>query len=77
MLRGTPQEYVAAACSYLAYAGCFHVDKRRGIVEHVIYVSLFPNWTGQRERRLVKIDGGILDLAWAASAKLPGSGGAT
>jgi hypothetical protein len=62
MLGGTAQEYVAAACSYLAYAGRFHVDEPRGIVEHVIDVSLFPNWTGQRERRLVKIDGDILDL---------------
>jgi hypothetical protein len=63
MLRGAPQEYVAAACSYIAYAGRFHVDERRGIVEHVIHLSLFPNWTGQSERRLVKIDGDILDLA--------------
>jgi hypothetical protein len=62
MLRGAPQEYVAAACSYLAYAGRFHVDECRGVVEHVIDVSLFPNWTGQRHQRLVKIDGDILDL---------------
>jgi hypothetical protein len=63
MLRGAPQEYVAAACSYIAYAGRFHVDECRGIVEHVIDVSLFPNWTGQHHRRLVKIDGDILGLA--------------
>src|SRR5690349_2312253 len=40
--------------------------------ESRIEVSLFPNWTGQRHRRLVKIDGDILDLAIKQPVRMGG-----
>ena len=62
MYRGTPDEYVAASISYLAYSGPYRVDEARGTVEHEMAVSLFPNWKGQRQVRIAKLDGGQLVL---------------
>jgi hypothetical protein len=39
-----------------------------------MFVSLFPNWTGQTQTRVVKIDGDILHLSTEAPIK---SGGKT
>jgi hypothetical protein len=57
MYRGTPDEYVAARISYLAYSGPYYVDEERRIVEHEMAVSLFPNWSGQRQVRVARLDG--------------------
>ena len=34
MYQGTPDDYVAARISYLAYSGRYYVDEARGTVEH-------------------------------------------
>jgi Lipocalin-like domain len=47
MYGGTPEEYVAAGISYLAYSGPYRVDEASRTVEHGMDVSLFPNWQGQ------------------------------
>jgi hypothetical protein len=62
MYKGAPDEYTAAGESYLAYSGPYHVDEARRTVEHGMAVSLFPNWTGDRQLRIVDLDGDILRL---------------
>jgi Lipocalin-like domain len=63
MYQGTSQEYVAAGSSYLAYSGPYYVDESALIVEHEMFVSLFPNWTGQRQVRIVMLHGNELHLS--------------
>jgi hypothetical protein len=63
MYRGTPEDYVAAGTSYLAYSGRYRVDEARRTVEHGMAVSLFPNWQGQRQLRIPELDGDTLVLA--------------
>ena len=62
MYRGTPDEYTAAGLSYLAYSGPYHVDETHRTVEHGMAVSAFPNWAGERQLRLVELDGDQLTL---------------
>jgi hypothetical protein len=63
MYRGTPEDYVAAGTSYLAYSGPYRVDEARRTVEHGMAVSLFPDWQGQRQLRIPELDGDTLVLA--------------
>jgi hypothetical protein len=63
MYRGTPEDYVAAGTSYLAYSGRYRVDEARRTIEHGMAVSLFPNWQGQRQLRIPALDGDTLVLA--------------
>jgi hypothetical protein len=62
MYNGKPEEYVAAGRSYLAYSGPYYVDEANKIVEHKMFVSLFPNWKGQRQARIVSLDDKELHL---------------
>lgn len=62
MNQGTPEEYIAAAKSYLAYSGPYRIDEKRHAVEHGMAISLFPNWTGDRQLRIVDLDGNVLRL---------------
>lgn len=73
MYRGTPREYVAAGKSYLAYSGPYYVDEVRRTVTHEMAVSLFPNWTGQRQVRIARLEGETLHLATAAPAIFDGT----
>jgi hypothetical protein len=73
MYRGAPDDYVAAGISYLAYSGPYHVDEARGVVEHEMAVSLFPNWKGERQVRIAKLDGDQLVLATDRSSLFAGS----
>lgn len=63
MYDGTPAEYAAAGRSYLAYSGPYHVDEARRRLEHEMFVSLFPNWEGQRQVRIVRLTGDELRLS--------------
>ncbi len=63
LYKGKPEEYVAAGLSYLAYSGPYYVDEANRIVEHEMFVSLFPNWKGQRQARIVKLDENELHLS--------------
>ncbi len=42
---------------YIAYSGPFHTDEEKQPLTHSMFVSLFPNWLGETQRRVVKIDG--------------------
>ena len=63
LLRGSPEEYVAAGSSYIAYSGRFFVDEAKRSLSHEMAVSFFPNWVGQRQVRLVEVDGERLQLS--------------
>lgn len=54
---GTEEEYREEASGYIAYSGPFHVDEEKRTLAHSMFVSLFPNWTGQTQPRVVKIEG--------------------
>jgi hypothetical protein len=64
--RGTDEEYKAEATTYLAYSGPFHVDEETRTLTHSMFVSLFPNWVGQTQPRVVSIENGILCLGTKA-----------
>jgi Lipocalin-like domain len=58
----TESEIATAAAGYLAYAGRFTVDESASVVEHHVNVSLFPNWIGDVQKRLVTLTGDELGL---------------
>lgn len=63
---GTAEEYEAEATSYIAYSGPFHVDETNQTLTHSMFVSLFPDWTGQTQPRVVHLDGDVLHLGTAS-----------
>jgi hypothetical protein len=64
--KGTPQEYEAEASTYIAYTGPFHVDEEQQTLTHSMFISLFPNWVGQTQPRVVRIEDGMLNLSTAS-----------
>jgi Lipocalin-like domain len=70
---GTPWEYTQAANRYIAYCGPFHVDELTGSLTHEMQISLFPNWLGQRQARLVQIEGDMLRLATSTPMSFGGA----
>jgi hypothetical protein len=73
LLRGSPEEYVAAGSSYVAYSGRFFVDEVKRSLSHEVAVSFFPNWLGQRQVRLVEVDGERLQLSTDAPQRFNGA----
>jgi hypothetical protein len=63
LLHATPEEYAAAGSSYIAYSGRFFVDEGNQLLSHEMAVSFFPNWFGQRQVRLVEVNGERLQLS--------------
>ncbi len=63
--RGTPEEIKEEALGYIAYSGPFHTDEEKQHLTHSMFVSLFPNWLGQTQPRIVKIEGDVLHLSSA------------
>jgi hypothetical protein len=63
ILRATPEEYAAAGSSYIAYSDRFFVDEGKKSLSHEMAVSFFPNWFGQRQVRLVEVNGEYLRLS--------------
>jgi hypothetical protein len=66
LLAGTPEELADTARHFLAYAGPYDVAVRDDDGEFVVYVSLdlssFPNWLGDRQERVAKLENGVLTL---------------
>jgi hypothetical protein len=73
MYRGTPDEYASAGTSYLAYSGPYRVDEVRRTVEHEMAISLFPNWAGERQLRVVEIEADELRLRTEQPSMFDGS----
>ena len=63
--KGTDEEYKQEASTYIAYSGPFHVDEEQKTLTHSMFVSLFPNWLGQTQPRVVRIEGDDLYLSTA------------
>ncbi len=61
ILGGTPGEKCAAIETYISYCGRYEVKGDR--VYHHIEVSLFPNWTGVTQERIVSLNGDTLRLS--------------
>jgi hypothetical protein len=60
MRCGTDSEMAAAFGTYLAYTGTYEIRGDRVI--HHIEASLFPNWTGTDQERLIALAGDRLTL---------------
>jgi hypothetical protein len=52
LLSGSPQERAQAAGTYVSYCGRY--DFRGDTVVHHVELSLFPNWVGVEQERLVE-----------------------
>ena len=63
--RGSDAEIKEEALGYIAYSGPFHTDEDKQTLTHSMFVSLFPNWLGQTQPRVVKIEGDMLHLSSA------------
>jgi len=63
--RGSDEEIKEEALGYIAYSGPFHTDEEKQALTHSMFVSLFPNWLGQTQPRVVKIEGDMLHLSTA------------
>lgn len=55
---GSTEQTVAAARSFLAYAGHYTVDEARGTVSQQVEQCLIPNWVGDLHTRHVTLEGG-------------------
>ena len=58
---GSVEEKIEAFNGYISYSGRFEVSG--DVVTHVIEVSLFPNWIGERQERFFEFDGDRLTLS--------------
>jgi hypothetical protein len=61
--RGSDEEVKQEALGYIAYSGAFHTDEERQTLTHSMFVSLFPNWVGQTQPRMVRVEGDMLHLS--------------
>jgi hypothetical protein len=60
--KGEPEEFATAARSYFAYTGPFQVDEEKQTLTHSMFISLFPNWIGQTQPRVVHVDRDFLTI---------------
>ena len=70
--KGTDEDYKQEASTYIAYSGPFHVDEEKQTLTHSMFVSLFPNWIGQTQPRVVKIEADTLHLSTASPIQSSG-----
>ena len=64
--EATDAEFKHEATSYIAYTGPFAVDEEKQHLTHSMFISLFPNWIGQTQPRVVRIEGDQLFLSTAS-----------
>ncbi len=63
--RGSDEEIKEEALGYIAYSGRFHTDEEKQTLTHSMFVSLFPNWLGETQPRVVQIKANMLHLSSA------------
>jgi len=68
----TTDEYREEATTYIAYSGPFHVNEGEKTLSHSMFVSMYPNWIGQTQPRIVSIDRDVLHLSTASPFKSSG-----
>ena len=61
LLSGTPEEEAQAEETYVSYCGKY--EFRGDTVVHHVELSLFPNWVGVDQERLVEVRGNRLTLS--------------
>ena len=61
LLSGTPEERAQAADTYVSYCGRY--EYRGETVVHQVELSLFPNWMGVEQERLVEVRGDRMMLS--------------
>jgi len=61
LLSGSTQEKALAASTYVSYCGRYEL--RGETVVHHVELSLFPNWVGVDQERLVEVTGNRLTLS--------------
>jgi hypothetical protein len=61
--KGTPEEIVPAAKSYVAYFGTYVIDENEQSVTHIVEGSLFPNWVGTFQKRFFRFTRDTLILS--------------
>jgi hypothetical protein len=64
--KATDEEFRNQATTYIAYSGPFNVDEENQRLTHSMFISLFPNWIGQTQPRVVRIEGDHLFLSTAS-----------
>jgi hypothetical protein len=62
---GSDEEYRAEAGGYIAYSGPYAVNEVDQTLTHTMDVSLFPNWIGQTQPRIVELTEDTLKLSTA------------
>ncbi len=62
-MRGTAEEVKANYEGFISYYGSYEFDWKKGFVIHHVEGSLFPNWEGQRLKRLFELSGNRLKLS--------------
>ena len=60
--KGSDDDWKQEGSTYIAYTGEFHVDEEAKSLTHSMFISLFPNWIGQTQPRVVKIEEDYLFL---------------
>ncbi len=61
LLEGSAEEKAQAASTYVSYCGRY--EFHGATVSHYVDVSLFPNWVGVEQERLVELRGNRLSLS--------------
>ena len=63
--QGNEVELAEAASKYFTYTGEFYLDERgvEPILKHKMQLSLFPNWVGNLQRRVMRLEGDLLILS--------------
>ena len=61
LLSGSAQERAQAAGTYVSYCGRY--EFRGDTVVHRVELSLFPNWVGVEQERIVEVAGNRLTLS--------------
>ncbi|GFE76916.1 lipocalin-like domain-containing protein [Novosphingobium sp. TCA1] len=41
---------------YIAYAEPFHLDEDKHELTHMVFISLFPNWAGPTQPRIIRVE---------------------
>ena len=69
---GAESELAEAAKKYIGYTGPFYLYESGAIpvLQHRFAVSSFPNWLGDTQKRLVKLEGDHLILSLDSPVKL-------
>ena len=62
MRDGTDAQVRAACEGYIAYYGTYRVNAEQGYLVHEVRLSLFPNWSGQVQKRYYDLSADRLTL---------------